>query len=334
MQRVFKSVIAATSIALLAGTATAQDFTLKVSSPTNNDVILKWMETFKENVETGSDGQIEVQLFPANQLGQIPATVDGVMFGTIEVTAPASGFFVNIDKRFEVFDVPGLFADLDQAQEVLSDPETLDRISSYGEQSGVSVIAAFPHGPLGLLSVDGVRTLADIEGQKIRVAGPTPLHIAPYVEFGAAPLSMPLGEVLPGMQTGTVDGLLAGVPVYPTGQYYDVAKPLTIVPESYLVVTAVASQFFLDAIGPELAEIVRSAAHAALPVANDWNDTAVQTAFGVWEENSGEIITLSEDDQGTYLDTVQSIMPDVFAENPELEAELEFFRGVADRLAE
>jgi TRAP-type C4-dicarboxylate transport system substrate-binding protein len=334
MDRLFKTAITAVSIALLAGTVGAQDFTLKVSSPTNNDVILKWMETFKENVETESDGQIEVQLFPANQLGQIPATVDGVMFGTIEVTAPASGFFVNIDKRFEVFDVPGLFADLNQAQDVLSDPETLARISSYGEQSGVSIIAAFPHGPLGLLSVEGVRTLGDIEGQKIRVAGPTPLHIAPYVAFGAAPLSMPLGEVLPGMQTGTVDGLLAGVPVYTTGQYYDVAKPLTIVPESYLVVTAVASQFFLDTIGPDLAQIVRSAAHSALPVANDWNDGAVETAFGIWEENGGEIITLSDDEEAAYLETVDSIMPNVFAENPELEAELEFFRGVADRLAQ
>jgi hypothetical protein len=60
----------------------------------------------------------------------------------------------------------------------------------------------------------------------------------------------------------------------------------------------------------------------------------VETAFGIWEENGGEIITLSDDEEAAYLETVDSIMPNVFAENPELEAELEFFRGVADRLAQ
>ena len=104
-----KLLTAVMAVGLGIASATAQAFTLKVSSPTNNDVILKWMETFKAGVEKRSNGEIEVEIYPANQLGQIPATVEGVVFGTIEVTAPASGFFVKLDPRFEVFDVPGLF---------------------------------------------------------------------------------------------------------------------------------------------------------------------------------------------------------------------------------
>ena len=89
-----KIVSAALAVGLGLSGFAAQAFTLKVSSPTNNDSILKWMETFKEGVESGSQGKINVELYPANQLGQIPATVEGVVFGTIEVTAPASGFFL------------------------------------------------------------------------------------------------------------------------------------------------------------------------------------------------------------------------------------------------
>ncbi len=324
--------LSALALALGVGlTASAQSTTLKVSSPTNNDVILKWMENFKEGVERRTEGDINVELYPANQLGQIPATVEGVMFGTIEVTAPATGFFVKVDPRFEVFDVPGLFDDLEHAQRVLADPEVLDHIGSYGSDSGVRTIAAFPHGPLGLLSVNEVRTLEDLKGQKIRVVGPTPLHVAPYRELGAAPNAMPLGEVLPAMQTRAVDGLLAGVPVFTTGKFYDVAKPMTVLPQSYLTVAAVASQAFLDGLPDDQAEAVLAAARDALSPANAWNQGAVDGAFDIWRENDGEVIELSEADQQAYLDTIEQVMPAVLKANPALSGELQFMRDAAQR---
>lgn len=327
-----KLLTAALAAGLGIASVSAQAFTLKVSSPTNNDVILKWMQTFKEGVETKSSGKIDVEIYPANQLGQIPATVEGVVFGTIEVTAPASGFFVKLDPRFEVFDVPGLFSSFESAQRVLSDPAILDRISKYGNDKGVTTIAAFPHGPLGLLTVDGVRKVSDLQGKKIRVAGPSPLYVAPYEKMGAAPVSMPLGEVLPAMQMRTVDGLLAGVPVYTTGKFYDVAKPLTVLPESYLIVTAVASNLFLDKIGPELAAIVRKEARNALPVANKWNTTAVNKAFEIWKKNGGEVITFSDQETKAYLGAVEAVMPKVFKANPALKGEIEAFEAAQKRV--
>lgn len=255
------------------------------------------------------------------------------MFGTIEVTAPASGFFVKLDPRFEVFDVPGLFKDIDEAQRVLSDPEILDRISDYGSKSGVTTIAAFVHGPLGLLTIDGVRTVADIKGKKIRVAGPTPLHVEPYKRLGAAPVVMPLGEVLPALQTRTIDGLLAGLPVYTTGKYYDVAKPITILPGSYLVVTAVASNAFLDRIGPELKQVVLEAARKALPATNEWNRETLKTLYAEWEKNGGEILTFSADDEAAYLEAIEATMPTVHKANKQLKDEIEAFRQAAERLS-
>ena len=327
-----KIVSAALAVGLGLSGFAAQAFTLKVSSPTNNDSILKWMETFKEGVESGSQGKINVELYPANQLGQIPATVEGVVFGTIEVTAPASGFFVKLDPRFEVFDVPGLFKSFENAQQVLSDPQILERISKYGNDKGVTTIAAFPHGPLALLTLDGVRQVSDLKGKKIRVAGPSPLYVAPYKKMEAAPVSMALGEVLPAMQTRTVDGLLAGVPVYTTGKFYDVAKPMTILPQSYLIVTAVASNAFLDKIGPDLAKVVREAAVKALPVTNEWTRTAVNKAFDIWKQNGGEVIELPAPEQTAYLDAVNAVMPEVTKANPALRPELEAFKAAQWRV--
>ena len=326
--------IAALPLAFLVQPAFAQEHTLKIASATTNDVIFRWMETFKAAVEERSEGRIAVELYPANQLGQTPDTIEGVAFGTIEVTFPASGFFVTMDPRFEVFDVPGVFRDFQHAQRVASDPEVLARISTYGNSQGLVPIAAVPHGPLGVLTINGVRSVEEFSGQRIRTTGPTPLHVEPLQALGALPLSMPLGEVPAAMQNRVIDGLFASVSIFTTGRYYDVAKPMTLLPESYVFATAVASQAFFDNIGPELEALVREEALAAATVANEWNNGALEQTFGTWKEAGGELHTFDEESTERYLQTIEGLMPTIAKANPALEAEIDFIRAAAERLAE
>lgn len=321
-------------VAAFAQPGVAADYTLKVSSPTNNDSILKWMQGFEQRLEESSEGAIDVQLYPANQLGQIPATVEGIAMGTLEVTAPASGFFVQLDERFEVLSVPGLFSDMAHAQRVLADDAVLDRLSQYANDQGVETIAAFPHGRLALVSTKAVNTISDLEGQRIRVAGPTTLNTGPFKRLDASPLSMPLGEVLPAMQNGVVDGMIAGIPVFVLGRYYDVADTMTVLPESYLVVTAVASQAFLETIGEDLADQVRVAAREALPEMNAWNLGMTARMEGLWEDNGGTVVTLSGEDAATYLDVISAVTIEATNENATLEPELDFLRAAAARHAD
>src|SRR5512139_4039419 len=109
------------AVLFLAGTAQAQPFTMKLSSPTINDCQHEWMKAFKAGVEGRAGGKIKVEIYPANQLGQIPRTVEGVALGTIELTAPAVGFLTGLEPRFEVLDAPGLYDGVAHGQKVLTD---------------------------------------------------------------------------------------------------------------------------------------------------------------------------------------------------------------------
>lgn len=325
---------AAACFALPAGQASAAEHTLKVSSPTNNDSILKWMQGFETALEAATEGAIDVQLFPANQLGQIPATVEGVVWGAIEVTAPASGFFVKLDGRFEALNAPGVFTSFENAQATLASPEVLDRLATWGADQGIETIAAFPHGPLALLTSTPVEKAADLKGLRIRMAGPTALSRGPFDRLGAAAVSMPLGEVLPALQNGVVDGLVAGMPVYTTFRYYDVARDMTVLPESFLVVTAVASRAFLDRIGPEMADKVRAAARAALPETNAWNREAMKGVEASWREHGGRIVSLAGAEAEAWRDAVAATMPEAEAEQPALAGEIAFLRAAAAAAAQ
>src|SRR5260221_6682855 len=80
----------------------AQQYTMKLSAPTVNDMNVEYMKAMKAGIEPRSNGRIKVEVYPANQLGQIPRTVEGVALGTIEMTLVASGFFIGIDPRYLV----------------------------------------------------------------------------------------------------------------------------------------------------------------------------------------------------------------------------------------
>jgi TRAP-type C4-dicarboxylate transport system substrate-binding protein len=132
--------------------ASGQQFTMKISSPTINDVTHEWAKEFAAGLKARIGDKIKVEFYPASQLGQIPATVEGVAMGTIEAVAPASGFLIGLEPRMQVFDVPGLFSDMAHAQRVLADATTRARLATFASSKGMEMVAAWPHGPLNLVS--------------------------------------------------------------------------------------------------------------------------------------------------------------------------------------
>ena len=241
----------------IASSAAAQQFTMKISSPTINDVSQEWAKEFKAGLQDRVGDRIKVEYYPGNQLGQIPATIEGVAMGTIEAVGPASGFLIGLEPRFQVFDAPGLFADMSQAQRILADPAVRERLATLGNSKGIEPIAMWPHGPVMLVSHKTIRNVEDFKGQKIRVPGGAPLQLEPFRKLGAVPVSMPLGETLFAMQNRVIDGLVAGATVFTSFKYYDLAKGMTALPGSFLVVPLMVNKAFLKSLGPELELIVR-----------------------------------------------------------------------------
>src|SRR6267142_3840287 len=307
--------IALVAALALAAPATAQH-TMKLSSPTINDVTQEWMTASKKGVEARSAGKVKVELYPASQLGPIPRTVEGVALGTIEMTLPATGFLAALEPRFVVFDAPGLFDSMQHAERVFADPEVAKRLATFGSTKGVEPLITFVHGPLVLLAHRPIRAVADFKGQKIRVPGGAPMHIEPFRKLGASPVSIPLGEVMPAMQTRTSDGFIGGLTVFTSFKYYDVAKGLTRLPGSHLIAAGLVNRRWMKSLGPELEAIVREEARKA------------ESLFSTW---GGENIELPPAEAGRYLAETTSVLPGLLAANPQLKEDYEALVAAARR---
>jgi len=325
-------VIAALLSCTLGTAASAQQFTMKISSPTINDATQEWAKEFAAGLKARVGDKIKVEFYPASQLGQIPATVEGVAMGTIEAVAPASGFLIGLEPRMQVFDAPGLFNDMAHAQRVFADPAVRARLATFASSKGMEMVAAWPHGPLNLVSHKPVRKIADFQGQKIRVPGGAPLQVRPFEKLGAQPVSMPLGEVLPAMQNRTIDGLIASAAVFTAFKYYDVAKAMTSLPRSYLVVATMVNSDWLKSLGPELEKAVREEAfNAQRKVEKFAIDDAARTT-DVWKKNGGEVIIFSGAETKAYLTQVESIAPAVLSANPTMKGDFDLLSEAAKKL--
>ena len=105
--------IAITALACICGVvpASAADFVMKFGTATINETQHQFIKFYKDEVEKASNGRIEVQIYPASQLGPIPREIEGVQLGNIQGYIGPVDFFVGVDPRFGVFSAPMLFRD-------------------------------------------------------------------------------------------------------------------------------------------------------------------------------------------------------------------------------
>lgn len=323
--------LGAALFAATATTARAQQFTMKISSPTVNDAAAEWAKQFTAGVEARAKGRIKIEYFPGSQLGQIPATVDGVAMGTIEMSIPAVGFLIGLEPRFQVFDAPGLFTGMVQGEKVLTDPEVRRRYASFGADKGIEPLIVFINGPNMVASNRPIHGPADFKDLKIRVPGAAPMYVEPFRKLGASPLSMPLGEVLPALQNHTIDAAVAAIAIMNGFKYYDVTKTMTYLPGTFLVAAGIVNRAWMKSLGPELEGIVRDEAHKAETVFSTWGVDDAEHARVAWQKNGGDVITMAPPQAAQYVSDVTSVMPPIMAANPKVKADYDALLAVSKK---
>ena len=307
----------------------AQQFTMKLSQPTINDVTYEYFKRLKAGIELRAGGKIKVDIYPANQLGQLPAVVEGVALGTIEAAASANGFWISLEPRFQVLDAPGLFDSVSHGFKVLNDPAIRARMANWGADKGVEILAPSLYSPLMLLSHKAVRAPGDLQGQKIRTQGGAPIQVEPLKKLGVIPVSLPLGEALPAMQNKTIDGMVGAAAPYVAFKYYDIAKPMTYLPSTLFAAPVVVNRQWLKSLGPDLEKIVREESRKAEDAFGDWNINDIKSKEEAWKANGGEIITMSPDDSKRYVDLVAPVAASILSANPKVKEDYEALLAAA-----
>ena len=321
-----------TSLGLTLGAAQAQDktYVMKVTTPTINDGPHLLAKNFAAAVERDSGGRIKGEVYPASQLGSIPRQIEGVQFGAIQAAVIPPEFFVGVDERFEVMATPGLVNSIEHGQRVAADPEVLKLMLSLGAGKGLHGVGMFIAQPDLLASKTPIRHLADFQGKKIRIFA-SDFQSEAMKRLGATPVAMTLGDVLPALQQGAIDGAVAGITVFSAFHYQDAAKYVTEINQPQIFLMLEISQKWYDSLPPDLQKIVdqdgAKETHAINPAALDLFNKARQA----WTDKGGELISLPADEQAKMMHTLSSVGDDVSKAKPGVREAYEIVTAAAKR---
>jgi TRAP-type transport system periplasmic protein len=308
-------------LALTLGAAQAQEqtqdktYVMKVTLPTINDVLHQFAKNFGAAVERDSGGRIKAEVYPASQLGSIPRQIEGVQFGAIQAAVIPPEFFVGIDERFEVMAAPGLVDSIEQGQRLAGDPAVLKLMLGLGAQKGLHGVGLFIAQPSCIIARTPIRHLTDFQGKKLRIFASDFQSVA-FKRLGVTPVAMSLGDVLPALQQGAIDGAIAGIGPFVHLHFSDAAKYITETNQPAIFIVVEVSQKWYDSLPKDLQQIVdRDGATEAVAI----NPVALKMykeQRKAWTDGGGELITLSRDEQSAMLQTLASIGEDVSKAKP------------------
>jgi TRAP-type C4-dicarboxylate transport system substrate-binding protein len=301
------------------GGVLAQDktYTMKITLATINDQIHAFAKNFAAALEKNSGGRIKPEIYPASQLGPIPRQAEAVQFGAIQCQLVPPEFLVGIDERFEVMAAPGLVTSMAQGQKLAADPDVLKLMLSLGADKGMHGAGLFMVNPSAIVFRTPARHLADFKGKKVRIFA-SPFQSVAFDRLGATPVAMSLGDVLPALQQGAIDGAVASTAVFTAFHYQDAAKYVTDTGQPAIFAVVEVSKKWYDALPPDLQQIIDQTAAKESVAINPQAAEITENSRKVWTDTGGELISLPPDEQASLLKLLSSVGADVSKEKPRL----------------
>ncbi|MDQ0314702.1 TRAP transporter substrate-binding protein [Amorphus orientalis] len=186
-------------------TAGAQETTLRLSHwvPATHPVQTTGIEPWAESISEASNGEIAIQIFPAQQLGAAPDHYDMVRDGIVDIAWVNPGYNAG---RFPIFELTGVpFESTSGTKGAKAIHEWYKGEYSEKEMGDVYFCLVNPHDTGRFHSKDPVKVPSDVDGLNVRPAHAT---MARFINsLGGSSVQVPAPEAREALARGTADAI-------------------------------------------------------------------------------------------------------------------------------
>lgn len=184
-------------------------------------------ERFADLVAERTDGMVQIEVYPAGQLGNAPSIMEQLQLGTIAMFQGGVGWWGSSVPDYWLVASNFVYDNTEHSLAVMNGEIGDDLAARLLDRTGVRVLTqGLVRNPRHLLTVTPVRTLDDLSGLNIRVPE-MQNWMVPWEALGANPTPMPLPETYLGLQQGVVEGTEHEWPQLLSNNFSEVAKYAT-----------------------------------------------------------------------------------------------------------
>ncbi len=166
-------------------------------------VVQQFLQPWAKEIEKRSDGRVNVQVFPAMQLGGRPSDLYGqARDGVVDIVWTLPGYSPGRFPLTEVFELPFVCGNAEATSQALTE---FHRKWMQDEYKDTQALVFHVTAPGHIHTADQqIGTLEDLKGVKIRASSQA--NAAMLTALGAIPVGMPIPEVYEALSRGVVQG--------------------------------------------------------------------------------------------------------------------------------
>jgi TRAP-type transport system periplasmic protein len=216
------------TLAMPAIVKAAPEFKLKFANvmPVDHPLNTRMTEASKL-IQQQTDGRVEIQVFPASQLGTDADMLSQLRSGALDFFAQSGLIVATLVPVASITGVGFAFKDYDHVWKAVDGPLGKHIVNAFEKVSLSAFDKMWDNGFRQTTSLrKPIKTPDDLKGFKIRVP-PSPLWTSLFKALGAAPTSIPWGETYSALQTRVADGLEAPLAGIYFSKMYEVQKYLS-----------------------------------------------------------------------------------------------------------
>lgn len=211
---------------------------------------------FCDEANKRSGGALQIQFFPAAQIGAVRDLLEGIQLGTVQFAAAATTNITPFLADTLVFDLPYVFTSTSALLKFLDGPAG-EKLAA--ERFGTIKMRGLSWFEAGTRSIYNSRkplyTPEDLKGMKIRVEE-NPVRVASLNAMGALATPMAFSEVYGALQQRIVDGAENTVQGYMTSKHYEVAPLFSITDHFISQDSIVVGTIFFNGLPKELQDLL------------------------------------------------------------------------------
>ena len=268
-------------------------------------------ERVAKDVREKTSGRIDIQIFPASQLGTGKDMIESVSAGALQLTTDGAGALGAFLPALSVIEAPYLWRDAAHMAKAAGTPLFGKLNDELVSKRGMRMLNITYYGKRHLTTGNkAVRTPADMAGFKLRVP-PVDTFRAMAEAWGARATPIAFGELYLALSQGAVDGQENPLPTIQSGKFFEVQKFLVLTEHIITPRMVIVNEAFWKGLRPADRDVLQ----AALAAGAAWQDKELlsqeATLVGTFKAAG---MTVIEPDVALWRKPVLDKVPALFAD--------------------